>query len=217
MATYTGADKAIDYLFTASGNTADEYDNAATYAVGDFAIYEGVLYICTSAVSVPEDFDSAKWQQTKVTDNLGGGGGGGTTVIANPAGAATDTLNKLQVGQTIYAIPSGGSVHTYSQTEQIVGTWIDGKTIYENTYHADVSSSTSGSVQLPNNTDKVIRIEGFVVQITTDNEVMVNFCNDSTDKANVYYRLSDKTVQIRTGTSYGKGQYYLTVQYTKTV
>ena len=40
--------------------------------------------------------------------NNGGGGGGGTTVIANPAGAATDTLNKLQVGSTIYSIPSGG-------------------------------------------------------------------------------------------------------------
>lgn len=36
------------------------------------------------------------------------GGGGGTTVIANPAGQATDTLNKLQVGSTIYSVPSGG-------------------------------------------------------------------------------------------------------------
>lgn len=37
-----------------------------------------------------------------------GGGGGGTTVIANPQGQATDILNKLQVGQTIYSVPSGG-------------------------------------------------------------------------------------------------------------
>lgn len=43
------------------------------------------------------------------------GGGGGTTVVANPAGAATDILNKLQVGQIIYNIPSGGggSIITY--------------------------------------------------------------------------------------------------------
>lgn len=34
--------------------------------------------------------------------------GGGTTVVANPSGAATDTLNKLQVENTIYSIPSGG-------------------------------------------------------------------------------------------------------------
>lgn len=34
-----------------------------------------------------------------------GGGGGGTTVVANPSGTATDDLEKLQVGSTIYAIP----------------------------------------------------------------------------------------------------------------
>lgn len=37
------------------------------------------------------------------------GGGGGTTVIANPSGAATGgDLLKLQVGNVIYSIPSGG-------------------------------------------------------------------------------------------------------------
>lgn len=134
MATYTGADKAIDYLFTASNNTTAEYDNTATYAVGDFVMYAGTLYKCTTAISIPEDFTPAHWTQTTIMENAGGGGGGGTTVIANPAGAATDTLNKLQVGATIYSIPSGGgSSHTYSTTEQIVGTWIDGRTIYEKT------------------------------------------------------------------------------------
>ena len=38
----------------------------------------------------------------------GGGGGGGTTVVANPSGEATDELEKLQVGETIYDIPTGG-------------------------------------------------------------------------------------------------------------
>ena len=136
MATYTGADKAIDYLFTASNNTTAEYDNTATYAVGAFVIYAGTLYKCTTAISTPEDFTPAHWTQTTIMENAGGGGGGGTTVIANPAGAATDTLNKLQVGATIYSIPSGGGGgnHIYSTTEQIVGTWIDGRTVYETTY-----------------------------------------------------------------------------------
>lgn len=138
MATYTGADKAVGYLFTASNNTAAEYNSAATYAVGDFVIYAGTLYKCTTAISTPEDWTPAHWTQTTIMENAGGGGGGGTTVIANPAGAATDTLNKLQVGSTIYDVPSGGggSGHTYSTTEQIVGTWIDGRTVYEKTYVA---------------------------------------------------------------------------------
>lgn len=43
----------------------------------------------------------------------GGGGGGGTTVVANPSGEATSTLEKLQVGSTIYGLPSGGGGGIY--------------------------------------------------------------------------------------------------------
>ena len=43
------------------------------------------------------------------------GGGGGTTVVANPEGTATDDLSKLQVGQTIYAIPEGTDVEANPQ------------------------------------------------------------------------------------------------------
>ena len=65
--------------------------------------------------------------------NIGGtSGGGGSSVVANPQGAATDTLNKLQVDGTIYGVSGGGSAtHNYSTTEQVVGTWVDGSTIYE--------------------------------------------------------------------------------------
>ena len=35
-------------------------------------------------------------------------GSGGTTVVANPSGTATDTLNKVQIDNTIYSLPSGG-------------------------------------------------------------------------------------------------------------
>lgn len=33
------------------------------------------------------------------------GGGGGTTVVANPSGEATDELEKIQIGSSIYSIP----------------------------------------------------------------------------------------------------------------
>lgn len=35
-------------------------------------------------------------------------GEGGTTVIANPSGSATDTLNKVQIDETIYSVEGGG-------------------------------------------------------------------------------------------------------------
>lgn len=52
-------------------NIANPYSNQATYDVGDFVIYRTVLYKCTTAVSVAEDFDSTKWTQAKVSDLVG--------------------------------------------------------------------------------------------------------------------------------------------------
>lgn len=110
MATYTGADKAIRFLFDMARNIADDYDASATYAQNEYSIYEGTLYKCTSAISTPEVFTPVHWQAVLIMDEVAaGGGGGGTTVIANPSGAATETLNKLQVETTIYSIPGGGS------------------------------------------------------------------------------------------------------------
>lgn len=150
MATFTGADKAIGFLFDMVSNIADDYDAATTYAQGNYTIYAGTLYKCISAISAPEDFTPAHWQAVLVMDEVaagGGGGGGGTTVIANPAEAATDTLNKLQVGATIYDVPSGGGgsgSENYSLTEQAVGTWVNGKTLYQKTiYIASVTTGTS--------------------------------------------------------------------------
>ena len=53
----------------------------------------------------------------------GGGGGGGTTVVANPSGTATADLEKLQVGNSIYGIPSGGASYT-----DVTGTLTAGST-----------------------------------------------------------------------------------------
>lgn len=36
------------------------------------------------------------------------GGGGGTAVIANPTGTPTEQLQSIQIGNTIYSLPSGG-------------------------------------------------------------------------------------------------------------
>lgn len=88
-----------------NSNIADDYDNTQTYAIGDYVIYSGVLYKCITAVSSAESFDNTKWNAVLVTNELGQGG---TTVVANPSGAATDDLEKIQIGNTIYEIVGGG-------------------------------------------------------------------------------------------------------------
>ena len=67
-------------------NIANPYSNQATYDVGDFVIYQTVLYKCTTAVSVAEDFDDTKWEATLVSN---------IDVDSEKAIEAYDTLNKF--------------------------------------------------------------------------------------------------------------------------
>lgn len=142
-----------------------------------------------------------------------GGGGGGTTVIANPQGQATDTLNKLQVGSTIYGVSGGGSSgHNYSTTEQVIGTWTDGKPLYEKTYEGTTASTSGIYAIIDNGSDTVIR--------RFDGEIGGRGLNSYYDAAN-YCRLwiTSNKYQIGvlpSGSSFLSQPYSITLQYTKT-
>lgn len=81
-------------------NMADAYDATATYAEGDYCTYGGKLYQANTDISVAEAFDATHWDETTAAEHFSDGGGGG-----------------------------GGGVN-YSTTEQVIGTWIDGKPLY---------------------------------------------------------------------------------------
>ena len=57
-------------LTNANPNISDAYDNTATYAVGDYCIYNNSLYKCSTAATVAEDFDSTKWTVTTIGAEL---------------------------------------------------------------------------------------------------------------------------------------------------
>lgn len=215
MATYTGTDKAIAFLFDIAASIAADYNSASTYAADDYVIYSGTLYKCISAISTPEEFTPAHWQTVLVMDEVaaGGGGGGGTTVIANPAGTATETLNKLQVGSTIYDVPSGGgsSGHIYSTSEHAVGVWTDGKTVYERT----IQSTYTGVLSASN----IINISSWGI----DTMISINgtFSYDANNKlATGYISFRWDATYIKATTSYTTQSrtwsFTVTVQYTKT-
>ena len=48
----------------------DEYDATATYAVGEYCIYNNTMKKCITAVSTPEAFDSEKWINTTIQEVL---------------------------------------------------------------------------------------------------------------------------------------------------
>lgn len=59
-----------DVLGSATDLIADEYDATATYALGDYVIYNNKLYECTTAITTAEAWNSAHWTETKVMESF---------------------------------------------------------------------------------------------------------------------------------------------------
>ena len=137
-----------------NANLADEYDSTSTYDLGDYVIYAGVLYKCTTAISTAEDWDSTHWTSCLVTDEMATSGG--TTVVANPSGTATETLTKLQVENTIYGVSGGGG-----NTNMWTGTQAE--------YTQQASQIADGT--LVNITDDEEHTESFDVYNTNEREI----------------------------------------------
>lgn len=77
---------------------AEDFDSTSTYAVGDYCIYNGSLYKCTTAVTTAGDWDSSDWTETLVMDEVeqGGGGGGAGHTIKDDSGNALTQRSNLQ-------------------------------------------------------------------------------------------------------------------------
>lgn len=58
----------VNTLKTIEGT--DAYVNTATYAVGDYCIYNKTLYKCIIAVTSGEDFDPSKWTATSIKNEF---------------------------------------------------------------------------------------------------------------------------------------------------
>ena len=56
---------------TAGQTVAPEYSSSSTYAVGDFVIYDGLLYCCTTAIETAEAWTAAHWTQTSAGSQIG--------------------------------------------------------------------------------------------------------------------------------------------------
>lgn len=84
-------------------NIANEYDDTSTYNVDEYVIYEGVLYKCTTAVTVAEPFDNTKWTAVLVTNEMGGGGGSGHTIV-DENGTTLPSESKLQFTDGLQAV-----------------------------------------------------------------------------------------------------------------
>lgn len=90
-------------------NLSDTYDPTATYAVGDYCIYNTTLYKCVTAVESAENFDSNKWERCLITNELGQGGGSGGDPI-------TELTGRLAAGQTTLTLTDEAITETGDHT-----------------------------------------------------------------------------------------------------
>ena len=108
----------------------------------------------------------------------------------------------------------GGSGHTYSTTEQVVGTWIDGKPIYEKTYSITAPSVVDTSTDVINvaslNVDNIPTLVGNI-------KVSNNITHTGGGSFVLFYRKSTNTISCSISNSaYLSGALTITMQYTKT-
>lgn len=49
---------------------AEQYDETETYNLGDFCFKDGTLYTCTTAITVPEEWNEDHWASTILSQNI---------------------------------------------------------------------------------------------------------------------------------------------------
>ena len=75
------------------GMIGDEYDSTAAYNVGDYCIYEGVLYKCNATTT--GDFDATKWDATTAAGEIKANTANITANVANIS-ALDDELTAVE-------------------------------------------------------------------------------------------------------------------------
>ena len=139
--------------------------------------------------------------------------GGGSDVTVTPKTSTGTNIADISVNGTTYNLfaPSsgggGGGGHNYSTTEQVIGTWIDGSTLYECTYDlgSDLtlqdSTWTDSGVVTPTNANRCIKAEG-IQSNGTSTCIMAS--------------VTSTNISVQSTKNSGDSIRYLTIQYTKT-
>lgn len=205
-------------------NLAEEYDSTSTYAVGDYCIYESVLYKCTA--STTGSFDNTKWTSVVVTDEMGSGGGGtgGHTIIDENGNSMTARAGLQFVGganvsddsinnKTIVDLASAGGIDGgFIDTTNVIKNTTGFKNSMSYTATEDCcvafyllgASGVDGSVKIDNK-----RVGGFYVTVTVGYSCVYFLKKGQTISVSGAHTSddSDYTVYgIQTGTTHSKFQ-----------
>lgn len=109
----------------------------------------------------------------------------------------------------------------YSTTEQVIGTWIDGKPIYQKTFYtADLNYSTvktNINVGSISGIDMVVSLTGILANASKTARYQVPFPTPSSGNlTNINYDYTNNCIYFSSTTTWSDGELYVTMQYTKT-
>ena len=133
----------------------------------------------------------------------------GTTDIATPRPTNTSVLYCIKYNTSVLSTPE----NNYSTEEQRIGTWIDGKSLYQKTYNVITPATLNTwtvviSVHVKN-------IDGYFIQNGARNHIPLNISN--TMLCIFIYDTNNNGVSMNTThSSYTSCDAYITLQYTKT-
>ena len=121
-----------------------------------------------------------------------------------------NTWNVTTVGQAINDLALSKTSDNYSTDEQVVGTWIDGKPIYQKTITGTIPSADKGVNELVtmNNISELINVIG-VVHYSNQNVVLPGMSGD-------IILMNGKIYSVLSSNTFVGSTIKVTIQYTKT-
>jgi len=126
----------------------------------------------------------------------------------------TDVIQKLEeLIEAIATSGGGGGGHKYSTTEQVVGTWIDGKTLYEKTIAVTQNPSSEISISLTSlDIDTLFVVSAYIQSNSKGDVTPTTYFVKGDDKFMYYYNRTTDCLVILTS---WQGSGYVTIRYTK--
>lgn len=125
----------------------------------------------------------------------------------------------IQYTKTSDATVNIGTQNDYSTDEQIIGTWIDGKRLYQKTVSLTINQSDqwTQTAHNINNVDTVVKIDGVVYRPDGWATSMGATSKNNTIENSVQFDMNTQYVEVYTkGTPFINASVNITIQYTKT-
>lgn len=138
------------------------------------------------------------------------------STLSTPSSVAYVATDNIQDNAVTAA---KASFTTYSTSEQVVGTWTDGKPIYRRVL-TSTTSSTAGAdasvfVLSSYDVDTIVKIDGFVGYTSSSTSMMaLNYNLDSSHYCTTYYYATNQSIYAKCGQA--SCPITVVVEYTKT-